>query len=129
MTRDSFAYKPGHRSRAVETSLASAKDQEAKAPTMLAAVLAEMGDGLAYSCEELTERILATGRKTLLTSVRARVCQLHKQGLVVDSGLRGVGESGTARVVKWRRSTSVEHARIVAEREASTAGHAREKAA
>lgn len=128
MTRDSFPYQPGHRSRAVETSHASAKDQEAKAPTMLAIVLAQMGDGLPYSCEDLTERIRAIGRKTLLTSVRARVCQLHKLGLVIDSGLRGLGESGTSKVVKWRLTTPAEHARIVAER-ASTADKARRAAA
>ena len=125
MNRDRFPYQPGSRKGAASTSHVAAKDQQAKAPAMLEVIKSFLASGPA-SPEELTERVLATGRKTLLTSVRARCCQLHKQGVVIDSGLRGVGESGTSKVVKWRLTTPVEFARIVAEREASTAGHARE---
>ena len=78
--------------------------------SMLARVansLAEHGPG---TCEEVTERMALPGERLLLTSVRARVCQLHKQGKVVDSGTRGLGESLRAKVVRWRLATPEEFA-------------------
>lgn len=54
------------------------------------------------TCEELHVRLeRRLGKRVLLTSVRARVCQLHRQGLAFNTGEKGIGESGTAKVVRW----------------------------
>jgi hypothetical protein len=70
------------------------------------------------SPEQLHAKLASAGVKSLLTSIRARVCQLHKLGEVVDSGRRGIGESGTAKVVVWRLATPAEQAAFRTTREA-----------
>jgi len=59
--------------------------------------------------EEVTALLSKDGERVLLTTIRARICGLHRGGRVVDSGLRGLGESGKVRVVKWRRTTPDEY--------------------
>lgn len=55
--------------------------------------------------EELLERIRARGIRTVLYSVKPRLSTLKARGLIVDSGERGVSESGKLRSVRWRAAT------------------------
>lgn len=66
------------------------------------------------SPEEIHAAWSAVGERVLLTSIRARVCQLHKLGRVIDSGERGIGESLRAKVVRWRLTTAEERAAFAA---------------
>jgi hypothetical protein len=115
--RDGFPYEPGWRPGSAETSRAAALSIRSAAPTMLAAVT-ELLTECPASPEQLQAKLAARGTKALLTSVRARVCQLHKQGRVVDTGERGMGESGTAKVVIWRLATPEEFSLFLARRAA-----------
>jgi hypothetical protein len=82
-------------------------------------LLALLQDGPATP-EELTEKMQARrDGRVLLTTVRARVCQLRAQGLVVDAGTRGLGESGKVRVIRWRRAEPQETAEFLAAKEAA----------
>ena len=73
------------------------------------------------TCEELQQALAEDGESWLLTTVRARVCDLHREALITPSGRRGIGESGTAKVAAWRCTTEEERLRILAERAAKTA--------
>lgn len=71
--------------------------------------------------EELTAKLQRRrDRRVLLTTVRARVCQLRAQGLVVDEGSRGIGESGKVKVIRWRAAEPAETAAYLAGKEART---------
>lgn len=101
---------PGARRHATGgTSQAAAASVKPKAGAQAQAVLAMLADGPA-SPEELTTRLHRRGEPALLTSIRARCTQLHKLGLVADSGLRGLGESGRAKVIRWRLTSAEERA-------------------
>lgn len=109
-----FPQEPGWRSGPhSETSMAAAKAVTPKAPTMLALVSDLLAEAPA-SPEQLHAKLRTRGVRSLLTSVRARVCQLHKMGRVVDSGARGIGESGTSRVIVWRLATAEELSQFLA---------------
>ena len=56
----------------------------------------------ASSCEEVVGGLKLEGLSLLLNTARARICDLHKAGMLMDSGERGLGESGKCRVVRWR---------------------------
>ena len=108
MSGDHFPAAPGWRASAHgETSRQAAEGQRLKAPRMLDLVTGLLAEGPA-SPEQLHAKLKGQGVSALLTSVRARVCQLHKQGRVVDSGARGLGESGSCKVIVWRLSTPAE---------------------
>lgn len=114
-----FPHQPGWRASAHgETSREAAIAQREKAPKMLDRVRELLAEGPA-SPEQLHAKLAGRGVKSLLTSVRARVCQLHKLGEVVDSGARGMGESGTVRVIVWRLATPAERATLAAKQEAA----------
>lgn len=114
-----FPHAPGWRSQAVgETSREAAIAQRARAPKMMERVLDLLEQGPA-SPEQLHAKLTEDGEYVLLTSVRARVCQLHKLGRVVDSGARGLGESRRARVIIWRLATPAEFAAFQAAKEAA----------
>lgn len=127
MSDDLFPNAPGWRASAHgETSRQAAEAMRFKAPKMLDRVTALLAEGPA-SPEQLHAKLKRQGVSALLTSVRARVCQLHKQGRVVDSGARGLGESGNCKVIVWRLSTpdelSLNLARRAAEAEHGEAPH------
>lgn len=63
--------------------------------------------------EELQAQLAADGTPTLLTTVRARVCDLRRDGLVVDAGSRGLGESRRAKVIRWRLATLEERQAVL----------------
>jgi hypothetical protein len=82
-------------------------------------VLDLLSDGPATP-EELQTKLQARREgRVLLTTVRARVCQLRAQGLVVDEGSRGMGESGKVRVIRWRLATPAETLAFLAMKEAA----------
>ncbi len=127
MSGDHFPHSPGWRASAHgETSRLAAEGQRLKAPRMLDRLTALLTEGPA-SPEELHAELKRQGVTAPLTSVRARVCQLHKQGRVVDSGARGLGESGSCKVIVWRLSTpdelSLHLARKAADAEHGEASH------
>ena len=69
--------------------------------------------------EELTDKLQRhSRRRVLLTTVRARVCQLRALGLVVDEGSRGIGESGKVKGIRWRAAEAAETAAYLARKEA-----------
>ena len=109
---------PGVRPGSAPGAYAAADFMASHAGGMCADVLALIREKPATP-EELTER-LQEGRegRVLLTTVRARVCQLRAQGFICDSGRRGLGESGKVKVAVWRAMTELERAAFLAEREA-----------
>lgn len=103
-----FPHEPGWRDQ--DTSRAAAALVRPKAPTMLARVLELLEEVGPASPEQLHAALSARGERALLTSIRARVCQLHKLGRLVDTGDRALGESGHAKVIVWRLLTPEEQA-------------------
>lgn len=115
-----FPDEPGWRQGPhAETSRLAAEGQREKAPTMLARIVESLAAEGEASPEQLHARLARQGVKSLLTSVRARVCQLNKLGRVVDSGKRGLGESGNCKVIVWRLSTADELSLFSARRAAA----------
>lgn len=105
-----YPHQPGWRAQATsETSREAALAVRAKAKPMMALIEELLAEGPA-SPEQLHARLSENGSRVLLTSVRARVCQLHKLGRVVDTGRRSLGESLRAKVIVWRLATSAERA-------------------
>ena len=90
-----------------QTSRAAALSVKVRAPGVMI-VLAELLKEESASPEQLQAKLAERGRRVLLTSIRARVCQLHKLGRVVDSGARSLGESGHREVIVWRLTTAEE---------------------
>jgi len=68
------------------------------------------------TCEEALALLEADGENWLLTTVRARMCDLRRDGYVIQSGRRGIGESGVAKVAAWRCTSEAERAQILAGR-------------
>lgn len=114
-----FPDQPGWRKQAVgETSREAAIEQRKKAPTHLMMVRDELRNGPA-TCEELLTRLTERGVCILLTTVRARVCQLRALGEVVATDERGLGESGRCKVIRWRLATLAERTAFEAAKEAA----------
>lgn len=108
-----------------QTSQAAAVIASERAPKMLDRVEAYIRDHGPASPEEIAAAFNKDGERVLLTSIRARTCQLRALGRVQDSGLKGLGESLKAKVIRWRVSTPEElslfHALQAAEAEKSGA--------
>jgi hypothetical protein len=118
-----FPHVPGVWSHATGgTSQQAQKLVAASAPAMVKRVEAYIRENGPVSPEEITAAFERSGERVLLTTVRARVCQLHKLGRVADSGQRGLGESLRAKVIKWRVATPEERALFNA-RKAADAEH------
>ena len=103
-----YPHEPGWRDQ--ETSRAAAAFVRPGAKTMIELVLQLLEEEGPASPEQLHAKLTARGVRSLLNSVRARVCQLHKQGWLVDTGDRALGESGRAKVIIWRLLTPQERA-------------------
>jgi hypothetical protein len=110
MTR--YPKTPGWRPGALETSRLAAESVAPTAGRMMDRVEAYIRDHGPVSPEEITAGLVRPGERLLLTSVRARVCQLHKLGHLADAGRdkRGIGESGRVGVIRWRVTTPEERA-------------------
>ncbi len=113
---------PGVRPGATgETSQAAADFVAPHVAGMCADVLACLREGPATP-EELTDKLQQFApKRVLLTTVRARCCQLRALGMVVDDGTRGLGESGRVHVIRWRLSTPDEFRAVQAARAARDA--------
>jgi hypothetical protein len=123
MTASHFPHLPGVWSHAVGgTSQRAQKLVTPNAPAMLGRIEDRIRDYGPVSPEEITASFQEDGERVLLTTVRARVCQLHKLGRVTDSGERGLGESLRAKVIKWRIATAEELA-LFAARKVADAEH------
>lgn len=84
---------------------------------MLAAVQAEISRAPG-TAEELTKRLQAKAdHRIMLSTIRSRCSQLARLGFVVDSGERGVSDSGRAKSVAWREARPEETAAYLAQRE------------
>lgn len=63
------------------------------------------------------EQVLATlrrrGVRTLLYSVKPRLSELKRAGLIADTGQRGESESGARRSVIWRATTADERRQVL----------------
>lgn len=112
---------PGWRAGSLETSRLAALDVALTAPRMMDRVLAVLETGPATP-EEIHAALSSDGERVLLTSVRARVCQLHAQGRVKDTGERGLGESLRSKVIRWRLATAREYSEFVAAKAANDDG-------
>lgn len=103
-----YPHEPGWRDQ--DTSRAAAALVQPGAKTMIELVLQLLEEEGPASPEQLHAKLTERGVRSLLNSVRARVCQLHKQGWLVDTGERALGESGRAKVIVWRLLTPQERA-------------------
>lgn len=104
----SYPLEPTARRGSAQTAFDAADKVRPKAASMLARCedfIAKYGPA---SPEDIHAAWASEGEWVLLTSIRARVCQLHKLGRVTDSGQRGIGESRRAKVVRWRLTTADE---------------------
>jgi hypothetical protein len=119
---DLYPDAPGFRPDSAETSRQAAAIVAPGAGKMLDRIEAYIRATGPASPEEITDAIALPGERLLLTSVRARVCQLRALGRVVDSGERGLGESRRAKVIRWRVATPQELSLHLA-REAADAEH------
>lgn len=108
--------RPKARRGSKSTSVAAAIDATPQAPNMTDRIWSMLERG-PLTPEEAHAKLQAEdGGRVLLTSVRARMCGLHKSGRVVDSGERGLGESQRSKVIRWRRATPEEYSSWVAAR-------------
>jgi hypothetical protein len=108
--------RPLARRGSTSTSVAAAYDAKPKAPAMIDRIWSIYQTG-SFTPEEV-HAILERSERCLLTSVRARICGLHKAGRLADSGERGLGESQKSKVVRWRRTTAEEYAAHLARKQA-----------
>ncbi len=113
--------RPLARCGSKSTSVAAAIDATAKAPAMVDRIWALLQNGPLTPEEAHAKLEEEDGARVLLTSVRARMCSLHKAGRIVDTGERGLGESRRSKVVRWRIAMPGEQAAYVAARDAEAA--------
>ncbi|WP_293679335.1 hypothetical protein [uncultured Phenylobacterium sp.] len=111
-----YPQTPGWRAGSAETSRLAAEFVAPTAGRMMDRAEDYIRDHGPVSPEEIAAAIAAPGERLLLTSVRARVCQLRNLGRIVDAGAdkRGLGESGRVRVIRWRVTTPDERSRWAA---------------
>jgi hypothetical protein len=103
---------PGWKGQA--TSRAAAEYVAPTAGRMMDRIAAYLAKHGPASPEEITARIARPDENLLLTSVRARVCQLRNLGRVVDAGSRGLGQSRRVKVIRWRLASADELSRFLA---------------
>lgn len=97
-----YPAKPGWRQSATgSTSREAAEAVADRAPRQADLALSVIGERGRASPEEITATLTNRGHKVLLTSIRARCTQLHKQGRLRPSGSFAIGESGRCRTIQW----------------------------
>ena len=105
---------PRARAGSTQTSVLAAIEATAKAPNMTDRIWSIYQPG-PHTPEEVHAKLEAVdGTRHLLTSVRARICGLHKGGRLRDSGERGLGESNRSKVVRWVARTDQQYAEWLA---------------
>ncbi|WP_426039467.1 hypothetical protein [Brevundimonas sp. DC300-4] len=106
-----------HKSSA-HTAVAAAIDAGKTAPTMIDRIWEIYLTG-PHTPEEVHEKLSSEGR-ILLTSVRARICGLHKAGRLIASGEKGLGESRRSKVIRWKIASPTQMSEAIAKRVAAT---------
>ena len=106
-----YPEEPGWRAGSAETSRLAAEFVAPTAGRMMDRCETFIRDHGPASPEEIADGMTRPGERLLLTSIRARVCQLRNLGRVIDAGSRGIGESGRVRVIRWRVTTPEERSR------------------
>lgn len=109
----------GHKGR--DTGIAAAATITKRLKPMRELVLSafEAGPG---TPEEIHARLQRDGHDMWPMTVRCRVSDLGKLGLLVDTGERGPSMSGRARAIRWRLSTQEERAAHLARQAAAAEG-------
>ena len=107
---------PRARTGSAHTAVAAAIDATKTAQTMTEKIWPFFLEG-PHTPEEVHAKLIANGEKALLTSVRARICGLHKAGKLRASGEKGLGESMRSKVIRWVRATPEQEAAYLAARE------------
>lgn len=95
----------GHKGR--DTGRAAAALQQPRLKEMREIILAEFDNGPGNP-EAIWQRLKRRGFDFWPMTVRCRVSDLNKLGLVIDTGERGVALSGKAKSIIWRKATSDE---------------------
>lgn len=108
---------PRARTGSAHTAVAAAIDAGKSAPNMTDRIWEIYQTG-PHTPEEVHEQLSREGR-ILLTSVRARICGLHKAGRLIASGEKGLGESRRSKVIRWRVATPTELSEAIAKRDAA----------
>ena len=116
---DPATMTPRARTGSTHTSVAAAIDAAKTAPTMTDRIWEIYQTG-PHTPEEVHAKLSQEGR-VLLTSVRARICGLHKAGKLVASGEKGLGESQRSKVIRWRMTTPEELSAHAASKDAEAA--------
>lgn len=83
-----------------ETSHEAAKAASRLACTLRRAVYDVLSTSGPMTPEEVTDALRASGGRFILVSIRARCSDLHRAGLIRDSGSRGIGEGGQ-KAIRW----------------------------
>ncbi len=83
-----------------------------KGPTIRARVLAQI-EAAPATGEAVLEALTRQGVKTVLYSVKPRLSELARVGLICDSGARGRSDGGKRSIV-WRATTPAERANWIA---------------
>jgi len=60
--------------------------------------------------EAVYAKLSEQGVACVLYSIKPRLSELSRQGLVTDSGMRGMSDSGKCRSIVWRATTAAERA-------------------
>lgn len=107
---------PRARTGSAHTAVAAAIDAGKTAPNMTDRIWEIYQTG-PHTPEEVHAKMTADGERVLLTSVRARICGLHKAGRLIASGEKGLGESMRSKVIRWRITTPAEFSEALAKRE------------
>ena len=114
-----YPHSPGWKGQ--DTSRAAAEFVAPSAGRMMDRCEAFIRQNGPSSPEEIAAGMVYPGEHLLLTSVRARVCQLRNLGRVIDAGreLRGIGESGRVKVIRWRVTSADERSMFAARKAAA----------
>lgn len=100
--QDGYPFEPGWRASAIgETSRAAAIAARPVAKKQADLCLEIIGERGHATPEQIAAALTDQGHRVLLTSIRARCTGLHKQGVLRDSGKRGLGESLRCKVIAW----------------------------
>jgi hypothetical protein len=111
---DADTMAPRARAGSTQTSVLAAVEVTPKAPNMTERIWSIYQTG-PHTPEEVHAKLEAADeRRHLLTSVRARICGLHKGGRLMDSGERGLGESLKSKTVRWVARTDQQFAEWLA---------------
>lgn len=101
-----------------ETAKEAALSVAPRAPTLRQLVLDIIEEGPATG-EAVFATLQGRGVRCVLYSIKPRCSELARQGLIKDSGKRGLSDSGRCQSIIWTRTTDDERAAYLANQEAA----------